>query len=577
MSSTGPKHTISLDDDLLLDSKNPKKASDDCLPLAGLEARQLKIDPGTLTRSPLLTVSDIVNSNREGIDETDQIRRLEKRQSDQDAMNEMLLHRIPDNFLDNLEHNDDDRNGKLGADDYRPGLQGTDAILPELTVQYDNLSVHNQNQDSEQDGKLEANDSRNPGLQGTGTTRTNGTNSTNGTTLSELTRQFARLSANHDVSMQSFTTDDSIARGMADRYYQNAAKMIPEDIELGRDEVDESSQNSDASRKKKFLNVLRVKRRIAANLEIFKEFLEPHKERLRKSFKKITIYIMLPSLVMAIFLFYVFENPPTGYALAPCYHTPIGRPNRELQTSFEATTTPKLDPIPIGNSTDEQKALSQIAGESITPSPSHSPTMFPSYSPTISPSLSPTVFPRKLEYTLSDRKNLELCIDEALSIEEASASWWFLFIGIRQVITFCLAVLIEIIVIDFCMFRTRLFPRLVGTELALAVGQSKGWPCILFFWAIIDRLLLFGKSSFARHWIFYQNFFSLMNETNPSGGVPGHARYHRIIYFAIGLSVAATLKRTMMANFVGQRVVGKFLNRQVSIFFYCRKFRLHHF
>mmetsp|Transcript_17315 Transcript_17315/g.43217 ORF Transcript_17315/g.43217 Transcript_17315/m.43217 type:complete len:733 (-) Transcript_17315:656-2854(-) len=113
----------------------------------------------------------------------------------------------------------------------------------------------------------------------------------------------------------------------------------------------------------------------------------------------------------------------------------------------------------------------------------------------------------------------------------------------------------ETIVIDFLMFRTRFFPKFIGTELALAVGQSKGWPCTLFFWAIFDILLLFGRGPHTRHWFFYQNFISLMNATNPSGNIPDQYVYRRIIYFAIGLSVSATLKRTLMANFVGQRVV----------------------
>jgi len=109
----------------------------------------------------------------------------------------------------------------------------------------------------------------------------------------------------------------------------------------------------------------------------------------------------------------------------------------------------------------------------------------------------------------------------------------------------------QLIFVDFFTFRTRFVPKLLGTKLALAVGQSKGWPCILFFWGILDMIFLFGERPFARHWLFYQNFVGLMNSTNPSGDIPNNYYYKRIIYFSVVLSVAETLYRMLLANIVG--------------------------
>lgn len=542
MKSTGlveeHKDTVSQENDLLMDA--------DDLPPGG-ELRPQIIDSLLSKKSSPFTVGDIVNSSKEGVDETEQIRRLDKRKANQDAMNESLLPGMPDVFINNLVNCDDDH--KHESDCRSPGLQGNSSNLSELTRRYARLSASCPEVPMEQGDQFQAGESRNTGLQ-----------ASNISALSELTSQYARYSNSQRDSgvfslesspLDSFPLEDSVTRGNADLYYKNAAMMINQDIESGRHATDETGGDSEPSREEKC--GVKLKRRTKAVLEVFHEFAKPHKKRLRLSFKRIAIYVMLPSLIMAVLLYYPFGNPPTGYALIMCGDlNRLPSPNRKLQSMQEAAeqVLEDLNPFAKKNTTDEQ---------SVRPKPTAEPTQ--------SPSSSPSLYPRKAAYTLIDKRRSNLCIDKNLSLDEASVSWWFLFIGVRQAITFCLAVLMETIVIDFLMFRTRFFPKLIGTELALAVGQSKGWPCILFFWAIFDILLLSGRGPHARHWFFYQNLISLMNATNPSGNIPDANVYRRIIYFAIGLSVSATLKRTFMANFVGQRVVGKFMNVTIATYF----------
>jgi hypothetical protein len=439
------------------------------------------------------TVDDIVSSNMEGIDETDQIRRLEKRQSNQEVSNESMYPQIPDDFLDNVERpeDNDNENGDGDGDGARDDTLAT------------------------RDDTLASGDLRIPSFQG------------RGSDLSDLTKRYARLAASHPQrsSSKKFSDFNESASRITDLYYENAAKMIPmrnslserentEDIESGR------GGSSKLSTKKKVADLLRVKQRVKANLEVFKEFVEPHKKSLRKSFITIVCYLMLPSFIIACILFYGAGNPPNGYA------TCSGAKEENIEEIISGRSL-QIEGFP---------ATINSSGTQTPPSTTSSHDTF--------------------------------CVNQEKSLEEASVSWWFLFIGVRQMVTLCLAVLAQTVFIDFFVFRTKFFPKLIGTELALAFGQSKGWPCVLLWWAIFDIALLFGKNNHARHWLHYQESINLMNAINPSGDIPGNGTYHRVLYFAIGLAIAATLKRTMMANFVGRRVVRKYAEglvpRQIS-------------
>jgi hypothetical protein len=83
---------------------------------------------------------------------------------------------------------------------------------------------------------------------------------------------------------------------------------------------------------------------------------------------------------------------------------------------------------------------------------------------------------------------------------KASASWWVLFVCCRQAVTFSMARATESFVVDYIAIRTRWPVRLLGPYVTLCVVQSKGWPCIVFFWAIFDFAMLYGDNRFANHW-----------------------------------------------------------------------------
>lgn len=546
MSSSGPN------DSGKMDRRFSEEKKDAVGPNGDLLANTMDPKTNEVRTSPVVTVSDIVDSTGEGFVETDQIRKLEKTHARKDSKRResWLLPSIPDDFLENLGKIENDEDDNLDADDRDTGRQGT---LSELTMR---LSAHNMNTSAIQEMKVEAMGVQDPERQNIATVQTVGTNAASPTTLSGLSKKLDVPDQEEEVSRHPVVMNDPVV-AVTDMYYQNAARIMSEgdDIESGRSASDDMSGTSGSVHRKRFFDASKIKRKAAANFGHFNEFAKPHKTRFRKTFKQILVYIMLPSLFMSIILFYALDNPPTGYALMLCRSQSLARASgRRLE---EKDKLPSLGAA-LGKIRNPYPISTPIHKQTVKPKGTEAPLP-----KTLSEALdlvknaNPQAAKDRI-YTLSDRSNYKLCIDKALSKEEASISWWFLFVGIRQAFTFFLALVMELIVIDFLMFRTKLFPRLLGTKLALAVAQSKGWPCILFFWAIIDMILLYGSSPIARHWIFYQNWFAMLNETNPSGNIPGHSRYKTVIHFAIGLSIATTLKRTMMANFIGQRVVDNY-------------------
>jgi hypothetical protein len=136
---------------------------------------------------------------------------------------------------------------------------------------------------------------------------------------------------------------------------------------------------------------------------------------------------------------------------------------------------------------------------------------------------------------------------------KASVSWWLLFVGVRQVLTFSGARATQAFVVDFIALRTRLPARMFGPHLALWTIQSKGWPFLLFWWAVYDLLFLYGNHEFARHWLFFQMSIDLFNKNNSSGEVTSDKTYLALLLTAACLGVAVTAKRFWLGLFLGRQ------------------------
>ncbi len=146
----------------------------------------------------------------------------------------------------------------------------------------------------------------------------------------------------------------------------------------------------------------------------------------------------------------------------------------------------------------------------------------------------------------------------------ASYSWLILFYGVRQMITLELARFSQLIIIDFFTIRTKIFPKALGPTLALMVVQAKGWPFILTFWALWDFALLYGYNRFANHWMYWQTWINMFNETNPHGNTTSGDMYGRVLILACVLGITISVKRAVVGQIVGKRVVRELFMKKLS-------------
>jgi len=77
--------------------------------------------------------------------------------------------------------------------------------------------------------------------------------------------------------------------------------------------------------------------------------------------------------------------------------------------------------------------------------------------------------------------------------EEASLSWWILFIGCRQLVTLSIAQTLQFLLIDFLTIGRRWVRH--WPAVTLLVVQSRGWPFLLTFWCALSLGFNYGNTS----------------------------------------------------------------------------------
>lgn len=142
---------------------------------------------------------------------------------------------------------------------------------------------------------------------------------------------------------------------------------------------------------------------------------------------------------------------------------------------------------------------------------------------------------------------------QPISEDKASASWWILFICVRQALTFSMAQFLQVLIIDFLCLNTRFFTTLFGNLVTLLIAQSKGWPFIVFTWGLLDFVLLQGTSRFASSWLYWQEYLDVFNEVNPGGSVTSNPWNTRILVIAICVGITVAMKRLWLGLFLGKK------------------------
>ncbi|CAB9521546.1 Mechanosensitive ion channel protein [Seminavis robusta] len=137
-------------------------------------------------------------------------------------------------------------------------------------------------------------------------------------------------------------------------------------------------------------------------------------------------------------------------------------------------------------------------------------------------------------------------------------SWWFLFIGCRQVVTLSLALATQALVIDYLALGSRFSLKFFGPAVTLLAVQARGFPSILIFWSFYNLVLLSGDRRFAHHWLYWQDSILLFSEYNYSGHVVQSEWNFRILIMAALVGILVTIKRVSLGLFLARKTLSQF-------------------
>lgn len=69
----------------------------------------------------------------------------------------------------------------------------------------------------------------------------------------------------------------------------------------------------------------------------------------------------------------------------------------------------------------------------------------------------------------------------------------------------------------------------------------------------VDLLVLYGNNAFAKHWLFWQDLIGMCNQQNPPAAFLHGRVYTGILFSMIFVGAATSLKRLVIATFLGRR------------------------
>lgn len=153
---------------------------------------------------------------------------------------------------------------------------------------------------------------------------------------------------------------------------------------------------------------------------------------------------------------------------------------------------------------------------------------------------------------------------EFTETSKASASWWFLFV-FRLILTFSLAKIVEFVFIDFLAISSGRTIQWFGNHFTLFILQAKGWPFLIFIWALLNLALLSGTDPFFSHWGFWQDYIDLFNESNPSGNVVTSEWNRRTLILAIVVGIIVSIKRYFLSMYFDRKTYSEFSGKLESL------------
>mmetsp|Transcript_30851 Transcript_30851/g.46812 ORF Transcript_30851/g.46812 Transcript_30851/m.46812 type:complete len:955 (+) Transcript_30851:54-2918(+) len=278
------------------------------------------------------------------------------------------------------------------------------------------------------------------------------------------------------------------------------------DIEKGKDDDKKPNKSMTSSgRTKQTMDNLNAKKE---ELKEIYRGLQPQRNKIQRSFR-CTFGIGLLLFVVAVITF---------YALDP----------QDLCLTFNVYQPPTVAPSPYPTEVP-------VVGNATITTPTFPPTPYPT----------PTSAPKKI-----------------ITIVDCTTISWFCLFLMRQMVTFYLALFVQLIVIDVFCLQFRWVTRCLGPLIILGLIQSKGWPFVAFAWSLINFALNYGTSQFAHHWLFWVGW-GLFNEENPAGNVTHSTEYRNILFTLLCLGIATAIKRLVFGLKFGAQTYKNF-NEQLT-------------
>jgi hypothetical protein len=133
-------------------------------------------------------------------------------------------------------------------------------------------------------------------------------------------------------------------------------------------------------------------------------------------------------------------------------------------------------------------------------------------------------------------------------------SRWLSVLVLVEIIAFAFGEFSDQKVIGVVINHTTLL-RIFGKAPLLVLAQSKGWPYFIFVRGIVGLILLALQQTSGSYWLFGKRWILIFSEEIFS--VYTLSLHKKIICIYLGLGVATTIKRALMAIFVARTIVGK--------------------
>eukprot|EP00985_Skeletonema_marinoi_P008086 scaffold3602_cov104-Skeletonema_marinoi.AAC.1 len=130
----------------------------------------------------------------------------------------------------------------------------------------------------------------------------------------------------------------------------------------------------------------------------------------------------------------------------------------------------------------------------------------------------------------------------------ATLSWWIIF-GLRNYMTLQLAYGSEYVVVDVLALRSTVLLGLLGPLPTLYIIQAKGWPLVSIFWGLWSLALIQNMDG----WLAWTDI-EMFTAENHDGGILSGDTYLEVLASLIMIGVATTIKRTVLALYLGKRI-----------------------